>query len=247
MNRKNSPVLLLLALLVACVASAHAAPAPSLEGTEPDGALVVDAEGHLVIDTDLRRYFDYYLSARGEISDAALARHVAEEASQRLARAPRAAAEASRLFARYLRYIQTAEERLGAAVEKGAYDPSRAGETWERLQALRVEAFGEAGARAFFGDALRLEKAALELQAARVEASTPTEREAARAAYEASLTAEERAARAAARLPLDIAAKVETLRARGASSDEIWAVRAEAFGPEAADRLAALDRRRGLD
>jgi lipase chaperone LimK len=48
-------------------AAAPPAPRPeSLAGTEPDGALVVDAAGVFVATPDAIDFFDYYLSAFGE-------------------------------------------------------------------------------------------------------------------------------------------------------------------------------------
>ena len=252
MTPKNPSFLLLLVLLTA-PALAFASPLDgvafdntALEGTVPDGRFAVDAEGRLVLDSELLAAFDYFLSARGEIADATLGRLVAAEASRQLVDAPKAAARAGRLFGRYLRALDLAEAEIGSAIEAGVHDPSRAAETYRRLDALRVDAFGESTARALFGDAMRHDRAALKLLAARLDAATEADRLAARASWEASLPASEREARAAARLPLDIAAQVAALRARGASADEIWALRADAFGADAADRLAALDARRGI-
>ncbi|MEM9553617.1 MAG: lipase secretion chaperone [Acidobacteriota bacterium] len=237
----------LLLLLILLASPTWAVDGTSLADTRPDGRFAADADGQLMIDDELRRVIDYFLSARGEIADAELVRHVAEEASHQLAGAPDAATSAVELFDRYLRYVDTAETRIGRAIEKAANEPSRVAAIHRQVTALRTEAFGETTARALFGDVLRQERAALALQAARLEARSPGDLKAARVAYEASLTADERAARTAARRPLEVAAEVAALREGGATAEEIWAVRAEAFGAEAADRLAALDRRRRLD
>ncbi|MEM8931659.1 MAG: lipase secretion chaperone, partial [Acidobacteriota bacterium] len=235
MNAEKTVFLLVLTLFATPLVASDGT---ALEGTVPDGRFAVEADGRLVVDGELLLAFDYFLSARGEIADAELVRLVATEASRQLVDSPKAAARAGRLFARYLRALDLVEAEIGSEIEAGVYEPSRAVETYQRLDALRVDAFGEATARALFGDALRHDRAAVKLLAARLDADTDADRLTAHRAWEASLPAAERAARAAARLPLDVAAQVDALRAEGASADEIWALRADAFGADAADRLA---------
>ncbi|MEM8996949.1 MAG: lipase secretion chaperone [Acidobacteriota bacterium] len=209
------------------------APIPSLEGTVADGALHLDADGVLVLDADARLYFDYFMSARGEVDDRALVAHVRRDASSRLP--AEAAAEAARLFARHLRFADLAAERL---------DGASLGDAFAILDATRREVFGGRVAARLFPDQLALERSALLLQKARVDAGTPAQQRAALERYEASLSSEELRARAAATLPLRVREQVRRLRLAGADDAAVWAVRAEAFGADAADRLRALDRRR---
>src|SRR5262249_46952091 len=83
-----------------------AAPAPlppppaSLDGTEVDGRLAVDAHGDLVVSPEVRRFFEYFLSASGEETDAVMRRRLEAAIDARVP--PRAAAQARTLFAQFL-------------------------------------------------------------------------------------------------------------------------------------------------
>lgn len=209
---------------------------PSLEGTVADGSLRLAADGSLMIDAELRHFFDYFLSARGEVADRLLVERMGREAAVQLPAA--AAAEASALFASYLRYADVAAARLDGI------DRSKLTEAFGQLEKTRREVLGENAASGLFQDQLALERSALLLQQAHLDAKTPAERAASLLRYEASLDPEERRARRAATLPLRVAAKVSEMRLGGASEEEVWAVRARAFGSDAADRLRALDQRR---
>lgn len=75
---------------------------PSLEGTDIDGALRADADGHLILDIGVRDFFDYFLSTADEIG--------AENAIDEVVRyiqtylPEQAQAEAIALFENYLRF-----------------------------------------------------------------------------------------------------------------------------------------------
>ncbi len=73
---------------------------------------------------------------------------------------------------------------------------------------------------------------------------TPAQRAAALAEAEERLPPEVRETRRAAEAALALRRDEARLRAAGASPAEIHALREQRFGPEAAERLAALDRRR---
>ncbi|HEY0193784.1 MAG TPA: lipase secretion chaperone, partial [Kofleriaceae bacterium] len=115
----------------------------------------------------------------------------------------------------------------------------------DRIHDLRARWFTTPVREAFFAD----EEAALRNAVARRDvlqdkALTEAERQAKLAALEAQLPAADRAARAAATAPIDQMARDAELRAQGASEAAIAAARAAKLGPEAAQRLAALDQAR---
>ena len=87
----------------------------SLRGTEVDGALPVDANGNLVVGPAVRRFFDYFLSAAGEESEAALQTRLGAEIRARLDGA--AAAQALDLLDRYMEYRARARD-LGAEARR---------------------------------------------------------------------------------------------------------------------------------
>src|SRR5215470_16216138 len=66
------------------VARPSVPPPASLAGTEVDGALEIDADGGLRVTRELRRYFDYFLSATGEEDEAAIRARIVAHAEPRL-------------------------------------------------------------------------------------------------------------------------------------------------------------------
>ena len=238
LQKKLTPIVLLLALIAA---PAVATSIPSLEGTQPDGQLSVSADGSLLVDGELRLFFDYFLTARGEVSDEALRLAVESSAAEKLP--AQAAREAAELFGRYLRFTAIAERKLSGH-DPAAFDSTHVERRYRLLSEARDKAFGEDTARRLFGDQLQIERAQLLMQKARLDATTDAAKRASLARFEASLSPAERAARAASMKPLEVRRQVAEMRRMGATDAEVWAVRAEAFGADAADRLAALDARR---
>ena len=236
-------VLFLLIVPTALSASEPSASEPSaieiasLECTTPDGAVTADADGELRVDRELRSFFDYFLSARGEVADAVLVDHVADALAEQLPAS--AAADGVLLFERYLRYADAARAALPAPIEL-----QRPEATLRNLIELRRDALGATAAEAFFGTEERLERAALELYILHRDGASPERQSIARKRLDTARSAAERKARNKSLAPVRTAAKVDALRASGASERKVQAVRAEAFGDAAAERLAELDRSR---
>jgi len=139
----------------------------SLDGTEVDGRLAVDAHGDLVVSPDVRRFFEYFLSASGEETDATIRRRVEAAIDARVP--PRAAAQARTLFAKFLALREAAR----------ALQASPSDSLATRLAAVREirwKTFGRAVADALFGDEDTADDAALEHRAPAT--TTPAEREA---------------------------------------------------------------------
>jgi lipase chaperone LimK len=219
-------------------APAEATPLPaSLAGSEPGGALVRDADGRFVPTRDALDLFDYFLSASGEEPDAAIRRRIEAEIAARLADP----APALELLDRYLAY----RDEVRAFFEDenaGALPLER---RLQRIRELRRAHFGGALAETLFGE--EEERWRVDVERLRV-LHDPTLGEEARAARLAALEAElpdsVRESRAAASAALDLRRDEARLRAQGASAAELDALREARFGPEAAARLAALDRSR---
>ena len=216
----------------------------SLRGTRVDGGFVVDADGHFVPTLDARRLFDYFLTASGELPNDELRARIHDEIERHLK--PEPAGEAAALLDKYLVY----RERVRALATAAVPDDGDLEKRLATLAALRREVLGEDAAEAFFADeeadARRL------LAARRINADTtlaPEER-AARVEEifresEAELPPDVRAARAATRTAATLKDAEAEIRARGGDDAEIAAMRERVAGPEAAARLAALDRLRG--
>lgn len=223
-----------------------AAPAPpppaSLRDTEIDGALAVSADGHFEPDRGALALFDYFLSATGEEPAAALRARITAEIARRLA--PAAAREAEEFLDRYLAYRD-------AARSLGEEDRLAQGTDLERrlqwLRELRRAHFGATLAERLFGDDERSVAIALERRRIAADATlSPEEKRTRLDALEEELPEAVRRARATAVLPLRLQQEEAALREAGAAPATIRALREEAVGSEAADRLADLDAKRAI-
>jgi lipase chaperone LimK len=210
----------------------------SLRGTQVDGGLAADTAGHFVPTRDALRFFDWFLAATGEESEAQLHARIERAIGERLAEP--AAGEARDLLARYLAYRSAVAEL--AATGQDAADLDK---RLQLLRELRRAHFGAEVAAALFAEDEQVARVALERERLRRDPSlSEAERERRIAALRDELPASVRAAQDAAVAPLRLLQDERRLRAEGASEAEIRLLREERFGPEAADRLEALDRRR---
>jgi lipase chaperone LimK len=222
-------------------AAVEPAPVPrSLRGTEPDGELVVDANGRFLPTRSALRFFDYFLTATGEEPPDAIRRRIIAAIEARLP--PAAAREAEAFLDRYLAY-RTAAQAL-------ASDPAlaRSADLERRLQwlrELRRAHFGAELAGTLFGEEEDATEVALEMRQVLADPSLDdADRKARLDELESELPEPMRRARAEARAPLALRQDEAALRAAGGTDGDVQALREARFGPEAAARLAALDRQR---
>jgi lipase chaperone LimK len=230
--------------------SAAATPAPtgagappavsSLAGTAPDGGAIAAPDNALVLDPALIRLFDYYLTTVGERPVEAIRAQVERDLGGRLA--PLAAQQAKDVFARYVQFKASLKARRPpSAVAGRSVDILRAG--LRSMLALRATFFNEAESQALFGPQDAEASAALARMAIEQDAALgDTQRRDKLAALDASLPADARAAREAPLAVIHLQEAAERLRAQGASEDDVYRMRAAAVSPEAANRLADLDR-----
>ncbi|MFT3766811.1 MAG: lipase secretion chaperone [Minicystis sp.] len=206
----------------------------SLQGTSEDGALREDEQGDLVIGPEVLRLFDYYLSATGEESQAAIRGRIV--AAIRAKVGDRAARKAIDLLDKYLAYRDGAGRVKAAGEDLGA--------RLDALHRLRRDHFG-ADADKLFGEEERAVAVGVEQRRVLQDDSlSREERDHRLAELEDRLPEPVREARAAATKPLREAAEEEAMRAAGANDADIRAYRVATAGEEAADRLAELDRQR---
>lgn len=212
------------------------APLPdSLRGTQIDGALVTDAEGKFVPTADAIDLFDYFLSAVGEESLAAIRARIRAAITSRLD-GP-AAEKAMALLDDYLRYRDRAAQLIEGPI---------LGEDLDRrlqyLRELRREVFGAETARALF--AQEEERWFVELERRRVLMDATlgsAERDQRLAALEADLPPEWVASQRASLVHKQLRQDEARLRAEGEDASEVERLREERFGYEAATRLSELD------
>jgi lipase chaperone LimK len=205
----------------------------SLRNTVEDGDVRFDANGMLVIDRDLRRRFDYYLSLIGEYELVQI-RALFRRSLDNSIGPPRAAAVLD-AFDRYVAF-QRALDAAGIASVKDAAERLR------RVSRLRRETLGAAMAEAFFGEEERL--AELTLRRMRI-ASDPTldanEKRAALIGLDAEAGHATRTEAGVSELIAEQNAQFAALRS---TPEQRRAEREAAWGADAAQRLAQLDRAR---
>lgn len=211
-------------------------PPASLRSTEVDGELRLDAAGHFVPGPEALVVFDYFLSTTGEEPGETIRARI--EAHIRSTLPSVAAAQAEALLDAYLRY----REQMRALTTSG----SPPADMERRLQWIREErrrAFGPELAETLFGEEERVVSLDLERRAVITDASLSREEKARRLEeIESRLPERVREVRRRASAPARVGHQIEALRAAGAGDAEVFAARARELGPEAAERLAALDR-----
>lgn len=223
------------AVLPAAGEGAADVPLPrSLGGTDTDGALREDERGALVIDPEVIRLFDYYLSALGEESEEVIRGRVIAAANR--LQSPSARAEAIALFDTYTAYR--------AAGRKLTSSSDDLGDRLSAIRALRREHFGDKADRLFGADE-RAQAVAVEQRKVALDASlSPEERERRLAALEEGLPEAARKARADAIAPLRHSEEEARRRDEGASDEEIRSFREATLGADAAQRMEELDHQR---
>ncbi|MBL8511904.1 MAG: lipase secretion chaperone [Betaproteobacteria bacterium] len=216
----------------------------SMVGTTPDGDLRaiagrLDATASLPY-AELKRLFDYYLSAVGEQSIEAITQQIHSVLEQTIPATHIGAAK--RLLAQYLEF-----KRALVMLEKN-FTPVGPGaeamrQRFTAMQALRARYFSPEETRGMFGfeDAYDLDALA-RLEISQNPALNAAQKKDQLALLDAALPAELREAHDAPRAVMKLEEMVQTLRTKGASDEEIYRVRAKEFGADAAARLAELDR-----
>ncbi len=212
----------------------------SMEGTTPDGDVKQTTEGALVVDAELGHLFDYYLAGMGEKDLAAIRSEIERELDRRLKPGP--AAQAKRLLASYLDYKRALVD-LEQQLEGGADMAKSARARLEATQKLRARFFTPQEATGLFGFSDAYDLDAL----ARIDISldpklSDAQRTQRLAALDKKLSPAMREEREAPTRVIRTEENVLQMRAQGASDDEVYRVRAAAFSPEGASRLAQLDR-----
>lgn len=208
---------------------------PSLQGTEPDGTLHVDAHGDFVADADAMRLFDYVLTAQGEVPEDDLHALAHAIIHRRLPAA--AAAQAVEAFERYLDYRAQASEIASNPDQPVAL---------ARDRLLRLHAETVADMPGLAADPILFNRAAA-LHRVISDPSLDRRTRAARVLEIEAATPQDQALRQAqhqTRLLLRLREAEQRLRAQGGSEGELQALRAELVGPAAARRLAGLDQER---
>ena len=214
--------------------------APSLQGTRPDGAVQVAADDTVMADARLIELFDYYLATVGEKTPDAVRAEIERELDRTLR--PAAAAGARRVLARYIAYRQ-ALVALSADPRLVGPDAAALQRRLAALRGLRAQYFNARELAAIFGreDAANADALA-RLRIRDDPALSPQQKKERLAALDAGLPPDVRAAREAPLKIVRVEEDAARLRAQGANEEDVFRLRADAFGSDAAQRLADVDR-----
>lgn len=226
--------------------TAGAAFVHSMQDTLPDGDLrtlpgagPALAPGPLPY-AELKRLFDYYLSAVGEQTIAAITAQIAGDLDRRLSPDQRPAAK--RLLALYLQF-KLALVDLEKKPELAGTDAKATRQRLLAMQDLRSQFFSAEESKGMFGFEDDYDQDAVaRLEVSQNPALNAAQKKEQLAALDASQSAVLREEREAPRVVLKIEQMAQTLRAQGASEDDIYRMRSKELNPEAAARLAELDR-----
>lgn len=221
--------------------STAAAPMPpawpaSLRDSAPDGAVTLDAQGRVRPSMELRRLFDYFLSAIGELDLAAIRALLL--AHVRSLHGDAIASDAAALFDRYVAFQQA---QAAADVPTGQSQRDRLAQ----LKELRRRLLDADMAEAFFG----AEERYTEYTLARREIATDSALDDATRRrrideLEAQLAPEQRAQMREANTPELVAEQNRQFETLALDAATRQSEREALFGAEAADRLAQLDAER---
>lgn len=214
----------------------------SMEGTSTDGQ-ANQATDTLIVDAALRRLFEYYLSATGEKSLAEIHTAIDKQLDQTLS--PAAARQAKEVLTRYLAYKQElAEIEKNPAVNGNATEAIK--NRFNTMQQLRRRYFNAKENQAMFGfdDAYDMD-AITRLEISQDATLSDEQKKKKLLALDAAMPAALREEKQAPYRVLQLEENVLKMRAQGASDDDIYRLRASSTTPEAAARLAELDREEG--
>lgn len=217
----------------------------SLQGTEVDGGLRVDDNGNLIINHDIRRVFDYFLSTMGAES--------LEQIEQRLLayirhQLPAAAAlQAEQLLEGYLA-LNRGLSALQAPEEPDdniALETNTLRERLLSIQSLRRQYLPADVVDAFYADDDALDQLALgRMDIMEDPALSADQRTQALANLEQSLPPHLLRVMSELNKQQQLNTLTERLRDNGGSDADLYQLRDSFYGSEAADRLAQLDQSR---
>ena len=200
---------------------------PSLRGTEVDGRLEVDAQGHLLVSEQLRDLFEYYLATVGEVTAEQAIAMIHQQLQARLTEP--ALSEARELLTAYLEYKQRVAELERELPVVADLDGLLARE--EAVRRLRSELFDPLVRQALFGseeqyNQYHLDRLAIVHDSTLSEAERAQALEALRESQPESLRNE-----LAVQLHQQLGEQTRALQAEGASPEAVRRLRMELTEP----------------
>lgn len=223
--------------------SEHGPLPASLEGTRIPFDLMVDDQGRLIVNQNLRRFFDYFFTLDGEEpTDTILARIEELIATHLPATAQQRALEI--LYQYYdlklgeIEFARQMDADFNASGTRANLEDIKGGIRDLRAGHLDPEVYD-----AFFGTEDRRDEYTLARMEIEKDTSlTEEERRQALMALEHSLPQSDREYLAEERQVRQVNESIAQARAQGASEAEIFHIRQQAYGAEAAERFAIADK-----
>lgn len=220
----------------------------SLQGTEVDGDIIIDANKQLIVTEGLRRLFDYFLSALGEEDEAAISARVESYIRQHTPEP--AASQAVAIFNQYIAYLKALpeiEKRYGnlqlQATKNGELDLSVVTQQKQDVAKLRQQYFAKPTIAAFFGAEDEYDDYSMEM--IRIEQNTQisaSQKQAARQDYISRMPDNTAKANIEQQANLhELINRTEQMKAQGATPEALYSMRRELVGAPAAARLAQVD------
>ncbi|HHL32495.1 MAG TPA: hypothetical protein ENJ41_07895, partial [Oceanospirillales bacterium] len=196
----------------------------SYAGSDVDGKININIHGKIITDIDLKRLFDYFLTATGELSLEEISSQLTQYAAQRLTKEQ--LQQLLGLFDRYQSYLTEAQQLTVLNDNKVSLQEK----IWV-LSALRTDALGKEMAQGFFADEENYMKFTLNDKQIDDELSEEEIQ---------WLAAENRATE----FQDTLLQNQQFQQSQTISKSDIQAIRTEQYGADTANRLAELDHQR---
>ena len=215
----------------------------SLEGIDLNIALPLDNDGNLIVGLELKDLFELYLSAMGEEDLADILLRIQSALAQQLT-AP-ALGQGYDALKRFIDYKVELANLEKQQPDGNLSELENIRQQKEILAAIQQEYFSPIESAALFAAETEYDTFMLEhLTIQQNEDLTTLEKQQQIESLEASLPEEVRAGRESAMAPAKIYQQAQVMKAEGQSDADIYQMRSQALGEEAATALAQLDQQR---
>jgi lipase chaperone LimK len=214
----------------------------SLRGTRIPAAFTLDTEGHLIITASIKSMIEYFLSATGEESLETIIARIEEFITKQLEEPARS--EALDVVVQYIDY----KEALIGLESDLADNTNLSGQSSDYLtmfqyrREARMNSLSPEVYDAFFADEDKADNyTASLLEIGKNTDLTDEEKEAHYLAAEQLLPKQELAFKQAERTRESLQKNIQAAKEQGANDEEIFQMRADIYGYEAAERFATAD------
>lgn len=220
----------------------------SLQDTDVDGEIIIDENKQLVVTEGLRRLFDYFLSAMGEEDEDTIVARVEAYISHHTPEP--AASQAIEIFHHYMDYLKgldTLQDSYGnlqmQATQAGELDLNLLAQRSQDVNRLRQQLFDKDTIEAFFGGEDAYEEYSMAMVRIEQDSSlNAAQKKASREDYISRLPEGDIKQNYQKQANFgELTQRTEAMKAKGASKEELFAMRRELVGEAAASRLAQVD------